>query len=411
MAAAVYQHTLDNGMILLAERMEHVRSAAVNFLVPCGCVYDPPELAGISSLIAELITRGAGHFDSRQLSLALDNLGLDRSESAGSMHLRLAGATLARNLPQVLKLYADIILRPHLPEDELESVQSLALQDLQSLEDEPRQKVLLELRKRHYPTPLSNDRHGTEAGIRAANMAAIREHFRKRVQPNGTILSIAGNIEWETLKDQVVSLFGDWKKGPDATLTFGPKPESRGYLEKDTTQTQIGIAYSSVPFGHRDYYAALGAVNVLSGGMSSRLFTHVREERGLCYAVWATYATFKDRGSILAYAGTTTERAQETLDVTLNELKRLADGIEDDEVERVKAGLKSSLIMQEESTTSRAGSLASDWYYLGRVRDFDEIQNAINELSPQGIVRHLREYPAQDFTIVTLGRNPLEIRI
>lgn len=409
MAAPIFQHTLANGMTLVAERMDHVRSAAVYFLTPAGCVYDPPQFAGIATLVSELITRGAGDRDSRELTLALDNLGLDRSESAGSMHMRLAGATLARNLPGVLELYADILLRPHLPEEELEPVKMLALQDLQALEDEPRQKLLLELRKRHYPTPLSNDQHGTAEGINAVTATQVREHYQKLVRPNGTILAVAGNVEWEPLKQQVEMLFGDWKKGADSPITYGPKPSQRDHITKDTTQTQIGIAYASVPIGHDDYYKALGAVNVLSGGMSSRLFTHVREERGLCYAVWASYATFKDRGSVLAYAGTTTERAQETLDVTLGELKRLAEGIEQDELDRVKAGLKSSLIMQQESTTSRAGTLASDWYYLGRVRSFDEIQAAIDSLTPAGIVEHLKRFPAKDFTVVTLGQKALEI--
>src|SRR5438105_13928750 len=136
----VRQHTFPNGLTLLAERMDHVRSAAVNFLVPAGCAYDPPDQLGIGAIFADLITRGAGSRDSRELTLALDNLGVDRSESVGNLHMRLSGATLARNLPSVLELYADIILRPHLPEDELEPVQMLALQDLQALEDEPRQK-------------------------------------------------------------------------------------------------------------------------------------------------------------------------------------------------------------------------------------------------------------------------------
>lgn len=409
MAASVYSHTLANGMTLLCERMDYVRSAAVNFLVPAGCVYDSPVHAGIGTLLSELITRGAGDRDSRELSLALDNLGLDRSESVGSMHMRFAGATLARNLTQVLELYADIVLRPHLPSDELEPVQMLALQDLQALEDEPRQKVLLELRRLHYPAPLSNDRHGTAAGIRSVTPDDLRQHYQRYFVPNATILSVAGNIEWEPLKAQVERLFGDWKPGIAPSIAVGQAPGGHQHLQKDTTQTQIGIAYPSVPIGHPEYYAALGAVNVLSGGMSSRLFTHVREERGLCYAVWASYGTFKDRGSVLAYAGTTTERAQETLDVTLRELKRLADGIEADEVERVKAGLKASQIMAEESTTSRAGTLASDWYFLGRVRSFDEIQAAIDGLTPDKIVEHLQRHPAQKFTIVTLGQKALEL--
>src|SRR6516164_8383368 len=136
-------------MILLAEQMEHVRSAALNFLVPAGCAYDPPERLGVGAVLADLITRGAGPRDSRQLTLALDNLGLDRSESVSTMHTRFWAATVARNLPAALELYADILRRPHLPDDEIDAVKSLALQDLRGLEDEPRAKVMVELRKRH----------------------------------------------------------------------------------------------------------------------------------------------------------------------------------------------------------------------------------------------------------------------
>jgi predicted Zn-dependent peptidase len=411
-ADKVYQHTYANGLTLLAEHMDHVRSAALNFLVPAGCVYDPPGSLGIASVLADLITRGAGAHDSRELTLALDNLGLDRDESVGSMHTRFWAGTLARNLPAALELYADILLRPHLPEDEIEAVQMLALQDLQTLEDEPKQKVLIELKARHYPAPLGQDRRGVATDIEALTAAKIRSHYQRLFRPRGTIVSVAGCIDWEPLRDQVGRLFGDWQ-GDAAALpdikTSG-RAGSNGYLQKDTTQTQIALAYPSVPVGHADYYAALGAVNVLSGGMSSRLFTEVREKRGLCYAVWATYQTFRDRASILAYAGTTNERAQETLDVMLAELKRLELGIDLEEVERVQAGLKSSLIMQEESTSSRAGTLASDWYYLGRVRGFDEIKAAVEGLSPASIQAHLRRYPARDFTIVTLGPKQLTIK-
>lgn len=408
MAQEVYQHTLANGLTLLAERMEHVRSAALNFLVPAGCAYDPPNHLGVASVLSDLITRGAGERDSRELSLALDNLGLDRDESVGSMHMRFWGATLARNLPAALEIYADIIRRPMLPEEEVEAVKALAMQDLQGLEDEPRQKLLIELRRRHYPAPLGQDRRGTPEGIASLNVRVIREQFRRLFRPQGTILSIAGNIDWPRLRDQVERLFGDWQGPDEPPLKFGETGGKREHLAKETTQTQIGIAYPSVPIGHADYYAALGAVNVLSGGMSARLFTEVREKRGLCYAVWATYQTFKDRASVISYAGTTNERAQETLDVLLGELKRLPEGIEEEEVERLRAGLKSSLIMQEESTSARAGVLASDWYYLGRVRSFEEIQTAINLLTPKTLTAHLQRVPPRDFTIVTLGPKALQ---
>jgi predicted Zn-dependent peptidase len=323
--------------------------------------------------------------------------------------MRFHGATLARNLPQALKIYADILRKPHLPYEELDAVKALALQDILSLEDEPQRKTFLELRKRHFPPPLSNDYRGTEAGINSLTIDCVRDYFRRHVQAQGTILSVAGNVEWQPLCDLVGDLFGDWNAGEDSPLQLGQVPERRLHMTKDTAQTQITLAYPSVPFGHPEYYAALGAVNVLSGGMSARLFTEVREKRGLCYEVGASYSTFKDRGSVFCYTAAVDELAQQAFDVTVAELRRLAEGVEPEEVERLQVGLKTSLVMAEESTGSRAGTLASDWYYLGRIRTFDEILTAVNSLTPEAIVEHVRRYPPRDFSIVTLGRQALNL--
>src|SRR5262249_31057133 len=119
------------------------------------------------------------------------------------------------------------------------------------------------------------------------------------------------------------------------------------------------------------------------GGMSSRLFTEVREKRGLCYSVGATYQTFKDRASILGYAGTTNDRAQETLDVLLAELRRLEEGVEQEEVDRVKAGLKSALIMQEEPAGAGAATAPSDRSSPARVTPFDEVAANIHPLTAE----------------------------
>src|SRR2546426_992086 len=150
--------------------MEHVRSAAVNFLVPAGCVYDPPEYAGIGSVLSDLIT----------------------------------------------------------------------------------------LRKLHYPTPLGQDRRGTPEGIEAITPRAVQAHYRRLFQPQGTILSVAGNIEWQPLLDLVGRLFGDWKPGEQPALKLGSKPAQRGHIAKETTQTQIALAYPRAPIGDPDYYAGLG---------------------------------------------------------------------------------------------------------------------------------------------------------
>ena len=151
----------------------------------------------------------------------------------------------------------------------------------------------------------------------------------------------------------------------------------------------------------------MGAVEVLSGGMGARLFTEIREKEGLCYSVSA-FQPLKDRGAVVGFAASLNHQAQRTLDKLLEELQRLPEGIESEEVDRVQVGLKTSLIMEQESTSSRAGGLASDWYYLGRVRPFEEVQAAVNGLDQsqwtQTALKKLPDGPARPGASSSAGR-------
>jgi predicted Zn-dependent peptidase len=222
---------------------------------------------------------------------------------------------------------------------------------------------------------------------------------------------VAGKFDWPALRDQVESLFGDWPATDAKEIVVAPAAGGYLHLPSDSSQTHIGVAYSSVPYADSGYMQARGAVGVLSDGMSSRLFTEIRENRGLVYAVSASCDSLKDRGSVVCYAGTTTERAQETLDVLVAELVRLADGVEEDELSRLKARIKSGLIMMQESSTSRSRSIAFDWYHLGRVRTLDEVGGLVDGLTCQSINAYLAEHPPQDMVAVTLGEKPLETTI
>jgi len=239
----------------------------------------------------------------------------------------------------------------------------------------------------------------------------IRRHVETHFRPNGAILALAGNFAWAALKDTVGRLFGDWEPRREAAVVETPSGRETVHLPYDSSQAHIGIAYPSVPYRHPDYFQAWGAVGVLSGGMSARLFTEVRERRGLCYSVYASYHTVRDHGGVFCYAGTSAERAQETLDVTLGELVRLAKGVEEQELDRLKARIKSALIMQQESSSARSGSIARDWYHLGRVRTLDELGRLVDALTCQSINAYLREHPPADFAVVTLGPRELEVRL
>jgi predicted Zn-dependent peptidase len=396
--------------VLVAEPMSWLQSAAFTFLTPIGCIHDPVDRAGLSSFTCEMALRGAGPRDSRQFILDLDNLGVERSESVSSAHTSYSGATLAENLPAALGIYADVLRRPHLPADQLESGRLAMIQELRAVEDEPAQKVMIELRRRHYPEPWGRSAQGEQDAIEATTAADIRGQFDRCCRPNGTILGVAGRLDWPRLVDHVGELLGDWLPGEPEPIMESPGVGRYQHLPYDSQQTQIGIAFDSVSYSDPDYFQAWGAVGVLSGGMSARLFTEVRERRGLCYSVYASLHTLLHRGAVFCYAGSGADRAQQTLDVTLSELVRLADGIEDHEIERLKARIKSALVMQQESSSARSVSLARDWYHLGRARTLEEVGRLVDGLSSCGINRYLSEHKPAAFTVVTLGTHRLEVQ-
>lgn len=395
---------LANGLTLLVETLPDVQSAAFSLLIPAGSASEPEGGNGTAAALCDWMFRGAGTRTHRELSAATDGLGLQSNESVTSSHLTFQAACLAGNLRPALTLYADIVRRPLFPEDEFEATLQGIAQSLLAIEDEPRQKVMVELTRRCFPRPWNRPPDGTLEELDAVTPEAVREHFHRSVSPRGTILAVAGNVSWEDVSQTVRQVFGDWEPAAETpTIVMQPAVIKSDHLSQESTQTQIGVAYRAVPYRHPDYYAAWAAVSVLSGGMSSRLFTEVREKRGLCYSVYATLSSLRDAGFVLCYAGTTNERAAETLDVLLGELKRLQDGIGPDELKRCQARAKSALIMSQESTSARAASMARDWYHLGRVVTLDEVREKIEALTPQRVVDYVHRHPAANFTVMTIG--------
>jgi predicted Zn-dependent peptidase len=408
-SSEILSRKLANGMVLVGEPTASLESAAFTFLLPAGCCYDPDGEAGLAALTNEMMLRGAGPRDSRTWVSDLENLGVERGESVGVAQATFHGATLRDNLAAGVGLFADMIRRPHLPADQLDAGRNACLQELRAIDDEPSHKLMIELRRRQYPDPWGRSSHGDEAGLRKLKISDVQEFHDRHYRPSATILAVAGNFDWQRLCDLVEQLFGDWQPNNVAEpIATNGRPQGN-YIPFQSNQSHVGIAYPTIPYKHPDYFQAWAAVGVLSSGSSSRLFTEVRERRGLCYTVYASLHTQRDRASVLCYAGTTAERAQETLDVTVSELLRLGKGIEQSELNRLKARIKSSLIMQQESTSARSGALARDWYHLGRARTLDEVGKMVDELSAESINAFLQKNPPHDLLVVTLGPEPLKL--
>jgi predicted Zn-dependent peptidase len=314
--------------------------------------------------------------DSRQLSDALDDLGIDRGGGAEVEYTTFGGATLGDYLPDALTLYADIIRRPYLlkeefPQEEFEAERVLALQALESLEDNPARKMFVQLRRVHFPDNYGRSALGTREGLRALTTGSVRDDYATRFRPEGAILALAGGVDFDDVVQRVEDLFGQWSG--ELTQPPLPTPVDHGavhHIQQETSQQHIGVAYAGVPVTEPHFYNYRVAISVLSGGMGARLFTEVREKRGLVYSVSASASSLRGCGFTLAYAGTTPDRSQETLEVLLNELRRIGDGstangVTEEEVERAKVGMLSELVMQEESSRARASAIAQRSVHAG----------------------------------------------
>jgi predicted Zn-dependent peptidase len=411
LAERYLQHSFANGLTLLGEQMPGMQSAAMTLLVPAGSGTDPEDRSGSATVLAELVLRGAGERDNRQLTDYLDSLGLQRGSSVGVHHSRLSCAGVAPMVIQGLGAYADIVRRPKLPEEGFAPSRDLALQALAGIDDEPRQKLMVKLREWHLPFPYGRNSMGERAHLERLTLDLCREDFSRRYHAQGAILALAGNVDFEQITREVERLFGDWNGRPVDEVRLTPPPGRYFYEPQPSEQTHIGIAYPSIPETHDDYYVARMAIEILSGGMSGRLFTEIREKRGLCYSVGVNYAGLKGLGAIFGYAGTSNERAQATLDCFVAELHRLSDGITEAELDRAKIGLKASTIMTGESTSARAGAIAHDYFMRGRIRTLDEIKDAIDAVTVEQVNAYLRRNEPGPFTIAIVGPKELKLPV
>lgn len=408
-SGSLHAHTFANGLTLLGHCMPWLESAAFTLLTPAGAKRDPGDLPGLANMTCDMLQRGAGSLNSRQLVESLDRLGTVRSAGVSNAHVRFGAAMPKEQLLPALSVYADLLQRPLLPENQLEDSRMVCMQELHAMEDDLAHKLMQALRKRQYPAPLGRSAQGTFESVASITYEDICDHFESYFSPKSTILSVAGNLDWELLVESVNNGFGDWVPKDSPAISLTPPPDGHEHIQHESSQTHIGIVFPSISYSHEDYFQLRGALGVLSDGMSSRLFTEVREKRGLCYTVYASCHTLKDQGCVLTYAGTTSERAQETLDVLIAELQRLGDGVEKHELDRLKARIKSALIMQQESCASRSGTMASEWYLLGQLRQANELREIIDNLTCDSINEYLENNRPANFKVATVGKEALEV--
>ena len=400
---------LDNGLVILGQPMENLASVAFNFSIPCGQRYIPTGKAGAANILSDWLLKGTQHKSGKELITALDSLGIHHSCSGGTSFLTLSAALEASNLSKVLPLYSEMIFEPGFDADQFEFSKESAIQELTGLDDDPRQLVMLKLKENFYPDPLGQSPLGKLEDLKTLTAQQTKDIYFDKLDLSNSIFSIAGKYDFDDLTRQFKELFSCKTQGQTPEITPQQKYHNYTHQHNDGAQVHIGLMCPTVTIDSPEYYNAKIAVAILSGGMSSRLFTEVREKRGLCYAVGANYNTVKGYAGIGCYMGTTSEKAQETYDVTLEQFQNLAKGITQQELDIAKTGIKSSLIMSNESSLARASALTNDYHLLGELRTLEQIKQSIENVKISSVVEFLEANPLKDFTVFSIG--PSEIKV
>ena len=412
--ASISINRLSCGMPLLVEEISGVRSAAISLAIPAGNAEDPVERLGMATMWSEMLLRGCGGRDSRQDADHADTLGITRAASNGSYYLSISAAFLAERLPEVMDLVTDMIFRPLFDLESVEPARELALQSLEALKDDPQERCLTAARERHYRTPFDRSGLGTVDGLTAITHADLVSGWQRKCTPQRAILGVAGAVRCAEVLDLSERAFDGWT-GLSPDFPIGPPP-SRGYqhITDQSNQVQIVLLHDGPPENQRNDRDALLekiVISVLSGGMSGRLFTEVREKRGLCYSVSASYRGDRTYGVCLAYVGTTPERAQTSLDVLQEQLEHIntpAGRVTPEEFARAIVGMKTAVVFSGESTSARAAALVTDQHRLDAPRSLDQLTSMIDSVTLDEVNAYLSRRRLGTFTIQTLGPDPLK---
>ena len=401
-------HTCDNGFTILCEPMSGVQSAAIRLLIPAGAVFEDIHNLGTSSVCAEMLMRGTQTMDSKQQADAFDHVGALRSTSNSIRYIQLAVSTIGYRINEALPLLFDMVRCPLMSQESFVPARELAAQAIESLADDPQQRTALAARDRHVPSPFNRNTFGTLDGVRSLTHKQLVEWFNAHAMPAGSMLSVAGDVDPDRFVEQVESLTKNWTGTMNQPDSTGTPPRGYAHIQDDSNQVQVMVVHDGPPEGHEDTMLEKLVISVLSGGMSGRLFTEVREKRGLCYSVSSSYRADKDRGIVSNYVGTTPERAQESLDVLMSEILRIGEGnVTNEELSRAKTGFKSRLIFSGESTSARAGAIAADHLNLARTRSLEEIIQQVDSVSLDALNAYLKRRQIGTTTIQTLGPDAL----
>jgi predicted Zn-dependent peptidase len=402
----IHRHVLPNGLVIITETMQHVRSVSVGLWVRNGSRREVPDENGLAHFLEHMVFKGTERRSAEDIAREMDSVGGMLDAFTSKEQICFNAKVLDEHLPIAFDVLADLVLRPKFDSDDVKKERQVVLEEIKMDLDNP-EYLLHDIFTRGFWPDHSLGRPilGTPETVRTFDRDAIRRRFQNWFAPDHILVTAAGHITHEQVLDLVEKQFGHLK--PLGTDEEDAVPSTAAPInletKRDLEQVHLCIGVPSLPIAHERRFGVAVLNNLLGGGMSSRLFQNIREKQGLAYAVFSELTPYSDAGMLSVYAGTAKETVGKVLDMTIAEFRAMKESpVSEEELLRAKNHLKGSLMLSLESTSSRMSNLARQELYFHRFSSLDEILASIEAVTREEVQTLAREFFRPECIAVTV---------
>ena len=359
---------LASGLLVVTERMDRVETVSLGAYVASGTRNETAEENGVSHFLEHMAFKGTARRSAAQIAEEIENVGGHINAYTAREQTAYYVKLLKEDLALGADIIGDILTHSSFEPGEIERERGVILQEIGQANDTPDDIIFDHFQETAFPgQPMGRPTLGTEALIRGMSRESLTGYMRQHYTTGNVVVAAAGNLHHQQVLDLVTRHFSDLRTRPAEAFQPGAYKGGEFRHQRELDQVHVVLGFPSVGYRDPDYYPVLLLSTLLGGGMSSRLFQEVREKRGLVYSVYSFNAPFLDGGLFGIYAGTGEDEACELLPVTIEELRKVQDRVGQEELDRARAQVKSSLLMSLESTGSRCEQLARQFQVFGRL--------------------------------------------
>ena len=381
--------TLDNGFRIVTERMPGLKSASLGVWVCAGCRNERLQQNGIAHFLEHMAFKGTKKRNALQIAEAIEDVGgyinAYTSREMTAYYVRV----LEDDVPLALDVISDIVLNSVFDPKELEIERGVILQEIGQSLDTPDDIIFDWLQDTAYPDQaMGRAILGSTENVRSFSREDLQNFVTEHYGPEQMVLSAAGSVDHDALVEEARSLFGDLNRTPKFSNEPSKFIGGEVRVIKDLEQAHFALSFESASYLDDNIYTAQIYSTALGGGMSSRLFQEIREKRGLCYSIYASAGAFADSGMMTIYSGTSSNDISGLANITIDEIKRSASDMTDEEVARSRSQMKAGMLMGLEGASARCERLARTILIFNRVPDLDEIVSKIDAVNAE----HVKEF-------------------